>query len=96
VRDESGELMEEIRELIVKQISYLLLPGYRKEDIKSPHQGHIHLEDLSAWLTEDCGIMVEEEDIARTVRQYMAHRVTVVDDMIFAKEHGQETSVSTI
>jgi len=41
-------------------------------------------------------IMVEEEDIKKTVAAYMPHRVTIMDDMIYAKQYGQETSVSTI
>jgi len=80
VYDEYGDLMEEIRELIVKRISYLLLPGSRNEDIKISPQGHIHLENLIVWLTEDCGIMVEEEDMKKTVAAYMQDRVTIMDD----------------
>jgi len=88
--------MEEIRDLIVKRMSYLLLPGCRNEDIKISPQGHIHLEDLIVWLTEDCGIMVEEEDVRKTVAAYMRDRVAFANDMIYARQYGPETSVSTI
>jgi len=41
--NESVALMEVIRDLIVKRVSYLLLPGSQNKDIKISQQGHIHL-----------------------------------------------------
>jgi len=40
--------------------------------------------------------MVEEEDIKNTIEAYLQDRVTIMDDMIYARPYGQETSVSTI
>jgi len=40
--------------------------------------------------------MVEEEDIKKTVADYMHDHVTIMGDMIYAKEFEQETLVSTI
>jgi len=90
--------MEEIRDLVVKRILYLLLPGSRNEDIKILPQGHIHLEDFIVWLTEDCSIIVEEDNIRKTVAECMRVKVAITNDMIYAVT-GQlvkEPTVSTI
>jgi len=96
VYDKSGNLMEEIRDLIDKRISYLLLPGSRNEDIKISPQGHIILEDLIVWLTEDCGIMLEEDDIRKTVAECMRDKVAITNGMIYAKQYIHKQEVSTI
>jgi len=96
VYDKSGNLMEDIRDLVVKRISCLLLPGSRNEDIKISPQGHIHLEDLIVWLTEDCGILVEEDDIPKTVAECMRDKVAITNGMIYAKRYIHKQEVSTI
>jgi len=55
-------------------------------------------------VTEDCGIMVEEDDIRQTVAKYMKVRVSIANDMIYAvtgpcintRQLGKEPMVSTI
>jgi len=84
VYDGSGNVAKMIRNLVIKRISYLLLPGSRNEDITVSTEGHIHLENVCEWLTEDCGIMVEEADIGRMVAGYMQDRVAITYDMIHA------------
>jgi len=42
------------------------------------------LDDVVEWLTDDCGIMVEENDIRNTVDKYMQNRLTVANGMIYA------------
>jgi len=98
VYDESGNLMEEIRDLVGKRISYLLLPGSQNENIKISPKGHIHLKDVIVWLTEDCGIVIEEDDIRKTVAECMRDKVAIANDMInaIARQHVKKQKGSTI
>jgi len=75
----------------MKRISYLLLSGVRSEEINVSPQGHICLEDVVEWLTEDCGIMVEENDIRHKVDKYMQNTLGVTNGMIYArtKHHAE-------
>jgi len=67
VYDNAGNLTEMFKELVIRRLSCLVLPDSSKEDITVTKKGAIQLEDVCVWLSEDCGIIVNENDIHHTV-----------------------------
>jgi len=71
IYDTFGNLTKMIRDLVVKQISYLLFPGAYREGLNMSAGGHLLLEDVVEWLAEDSGIIVSVDDIRETAALYM-------------------------
>jgi len=84
--DGAGDLTEMVRELVIKRLSYLVLPGSSEEDITVTKEGGIQMEDVCVWLSEDCGIIVNENDILHTVVSWMQDKVFVTNGMIHANK----------
>jgi len=82
----AGNLTEMVRELVIKRLSYLVLPGSRKEDITVTKEGGIQLKDVCEWLSEDSGIIVNETDIQHTVVSWMQDKVFITNGMIQANK----------
>jgi len=79
-------LTEMVRELVIKRLSYLVMPGSRKEDITVTKEGGIPLDDVCEWLSEDCGIIINETDIQHTVVGWMEDKVSITNGMIQANK----------
>jgi len=89
VYDGAGNLTETISDLVIKRLSYLVLPGSSKEDITATKEGGIRLEDVCEWLNEDCGIVVGMADIHTTVISWMQNKVYIQDGMVYAGKIAQ-------
>jgi len=48
-----GELKEVYQDVLIKRLSYLLLPGARNEDISMSAGVHLLLKDVVDWVTKD-------------------------------------------
>jgi len=79
-------LTEIVRELVIKRLSYLVLPGSRKEDITVTKKGGLQLDDVCEWLSEDSGTIVIVTDIEHTVVSWMQDKVSITNGMIQANK----------
>jgi len=80
----SGNLTDEIRTLVKKRISYLLQHGAKSEDVAISPQGHISMEEVTNWWTEDSDIEVDVQDIRRLVASDLKGRFSILGDTIGA------------
>jgi len=82
--DRYGDFEEFYQDVLIKRLTYLLLPGARNEDISMSTGVHILLKDVVDWVTKDSGLRITEQDIRVTVALYIWDRLEIATDVIFA------------
>jgi len=84
IYDKVGNLNERVSDLLIKRLSYLILPGSKREDITVNSEGGIKLRDVCEWFTEDSGPMFDEADIVAAVESWMGNKLYVLKGIIYA------------
>jgi len=84
IYDNYGDLEKVYRDVLIKRLFYLLLPGARNEDICMSKGIYILLKDVVDWVRKDCGLRIREQDIKATFALYIRGRLEIANDVFFA------------
>jgi len=87
--DRAGNLSEIVSNVLIKRLSYLVLPGSRREDITVNSEGGIRLRDVCDWFAENSGPLLDEADVHATVASWLGDKLYVHDGFIYAHKIAQ-------